>query len=114
MGYKPTLKPHTAQNKVEGSQFKLEVILLHKETREGGVVVWVLAARIKGVTWEEETFLHPKGHKLERSGTADVSDRFHFESSVLSHRAMTKAPHWRSELHVYEYTDIYPSANKMS
>lgn len=30
-----------AQNKVEGSQFKLEreVILLHRETREEGVVV---------------------------------------------------------------------------
>lgn len=51
----------------------------------------MLAARIKGVTWEEEMFLHPKGHKLERSGTADISDCFHFESSVLSHRAMTKA-----------------------
>lgn len=47
-----------AQNKVEGSQFKLEreVILLHRETREEGVVVWVLAARIKGLTWEEEIF----------------------------------------------------------
>lgn len=52
-----------AQNKVEGSQFKLEgeVILLHRETREEGVVVWVLAARIKGLTWEEEIFFffHP-------------------------------------------------------